>query len=75
MTILPINCRNDSSLGLALRGRNMNLEKIVLLSIFVVEKRSFDYAESSDSENIARLQIVTCRLTDLCKYLSFSGYL
>lgn len=32
------------------------------------------YADSSDSENIARLQIVTCKLADFCKYLSFSGY-
>ena len=57
---------------MALRGRNMNLEKIVLLFIFVFEKRSFDYAELSDLENLARLQIVSYPLTDICKYLSFS---
>ena len=52
----------------------MNLEKNVLLSIFVFEKRSFDYAELSDSENVIHIQIVSYLLADIYKYLSFSKY-
>ena len=32
------------------------------------------YAKLSDSENIARLQIVSSQPADFCKYLSFSKY-